>query len=127
MNNLDVWTCTIFSNETDVKSSLLILLAELELVRLDRGCGPDGMLTYVWDSKVESANPGYCFKMAGWTVRGRSADDKKTLLWKPYELAGIEPEPRTCFGPDGRGCFIPHDCDGRCAWAPWTKTEEVAA
>jgi hypothetical protein len=21
-----------------------------------------------------------------------------------------------CLGPDGVGCFIPHDCDGRCSW-----------
>jgi len=120
MNGLDGWTCTIFRNESDVKSSLLILGAELELVRLGRGCGPSGMLTYVWDKKVESPNPGYCFKMAGWEPQGRSADNKKTLLHKPFEQAGIDPHP-SCYGPDGKGCFIPHDCDGRCAWNPATQ------
>jgi hypothetical protein len=52
------------------------------------------MLTYVWDAKVRSVNPGYCFKMAGWVVhptKPRSADNRKTLLWKPYELAGVAP------------------------------------
>jgi hypothetical protein len=126
MNNLDGWTCTIFRNVGDVKSSLLILRAETALRDSDRGCGPDGMLTYVWDKRVASANPGYCFKMAGWKPIGRSADDKKTLLQKPFELAGIEPEPRTCFGPDGKGCFIPHDCDGKCACAPWMQEVPVA-
>lgn len=91
MNNLDGWTYTIFRNETDVKSSVLILAAERELAALDRGCGPDGMLTYVWDKKVESNNPGYCFKVAGWVTVGRSADNRKTLLWKPFWQAGFAP------------------------------------
>jgi hypothetical protein len=50
--------------------------------------GWNGMLTYVFDKKIRSSNPGYCFKCAGWTVRGRSADDRKTLLHKPFALAG---------------------------------------
>lgn len=54
-------------------------------------CGPDGLLTYVWDRKVTSANPGYCFKRAGWRTAGRSADNKKTLLRKPFNLAGVAP------------------------------------
>ena len=81
MNGLDGWTCTIFRNTGPVLSSSLILAAERELLsRFD--CGPDGLLTYVWDAKVASVNPGYCFKAAGWRRRGRSADGRKTLLWK---------------------------------------------
>ena len=87
-NNLDGWTCTIFRNESELRSSDLILSAELALVEHAADCGPDGMLTYVWDAKVASQNPGYCFKRAGWKRRGRSADDRKTLLAKPYYLAG---------------------------------------
>lgn len=93
MNGLDGWTCTIFRNESDALSSALILEAERALAEQGRGCGPDGMITYVWDKKVASVNPGYCFKRAGWTVRGRSADGRKTLLHKPYELAGVSPSP----------------------------------
>lgn len=52
------------------------------------GCGPNGMLTYVWDRKIRSVNPGYCFKRAGWSAVGRSADGRKTLLNKPFCLAG---------------------------------------
>ncbi len=66
--------------------------AEAELFAAARDCGPDGMLTYVWDSRVRSANPGYCFKRAGWTVhpaRPRSADGRKTLLTKAWEMAGL--------------------------------------
>jgi hypothetical protein len=91
MNGLDGWTCTIFRNVGAGLSSELILKAEAELVASGYGCGPDGMLTYVWDKRVKSVNPGYCFKRAGWIVhptRPRSADRRKTLLWKPYASAG---------------------------------------
>lgn len=91
MNGLDGWTCTIFRNESKRLSSELILAAEQELVKDGRGCGPDGMITYVWDKKVASANPGFCFKKAGWRVTGRSADGKKTLLQKPFVEAGKVP------------------------------------
>lgn len=95
MNKLSGWTCTIFRNDSEGRllSSLLVLEAEriLAIVHYD-DCGPDGMLTYVWDEKVRSnnsKNPGSCFKAAGWVAIGRSADNKKTLFWKPYELAGV--------------------------------------
>jgi hypothetical protein len=88
MNKLDGWTCSIFRNEGTGRSSDLILEAERALVASEYGCGPDGMLTYVFDAKVHSRNPGYCFKCAGWQVRGRSADGRKTLLYKPFALAG---------------------------------------
>lgn len=70
-------------------SSELVLDAEAALVLWVGDCGPDGMLTYVWDRKVASRNPGYCYKVAGWRAVGRSADGKKTLLWKPFDLAGV--------------------------------------
>lgn len=90
MNGLDGWTCTIFRNESQALSSRLILDAERAL-RATHDCGPAGMLTYVWDAKIRSANPGCCFKRAGWRAVGRSADDKKTLLSKPFGLAGCGP------------------------------------
>lgn len=89
MNNLDGWTCTIFRNTGPELSSSLVLAAEAILAQRHE-CGPDGMLTYVWDRKVASVNPGYCFKKAGWTRKGRSADKRKTLLTKPFEMAGID-------------------------------------
>lgn len=91
MNGLDGWTCTIFRNESPMLSSTLILDAELAIAECQYDCGPDGLLTYVWDRKVRSANPGYCFKLAGWRAIGRSADGRKTLLQKPRELAGVAP------------------------------------
>ena len=81
MNGFDGWTCTIFRNTGSVLSSRLIMAAENALlVRYD--IGPDGFMTYVWDRKVRSRNPGYCFKRAGYHIAGRSADGRKTLLRK---------------------------------------------
>lgn len=82
MNGLDGWTCTIFRNESPVKSSALVLAAEQALYDAGVDVGPDGLITYVWDKKVRSSNPGCCFKLAGWRTTGRSADGKKTLLQK---------------------------------------------
>lgn len=85
MNGLDGWTCTIFRNESlAYQSSTMILAAEIALLAEGYDVGPDGFITYVWDKKVASENPGYCFKLAGYKRRGRSADGKKTLLIKPY-------------------------------------------
>jgi hypothetical protein len=82
MNNRDGWTCTIFRNESLALSSDLILAAEDVLLGSGFTIGPDGMLTYVWDKRIHSVNPGYCFKCAGWRAIGRSADGRKTLLQK---------------------------------------------
>ncbi len=91
MNGLDGWTCTIFRNTGDALSSVLIVAAEVALLEHADGCGPDGLITYVWDNRVRSINPGYCFKRAGWRRTGRSADNRKTLLQKPWSLAGRMP------------------------------------
>ena len=92
MNGFDGWTCSIFRTVSQrVPASTLILEAEAWLVAERGNCGPSGLLTYVWDKKVASRNPGYCFKCAGWIVhpeKPRSADNRKTLLWKPWALAG---------------------------------------
>jgi hypothetical protein len=82
MNKLDGWTCTIFRNESSVLSSTLILDAERAPICYGYDIGPDGLLTYVFDQKVASVNPGFCFKKAGWKAIGRSADGRKTLLQK---------------------------------------------
>jgi hypothetical protein len=82
MNNLDGWTCTIFRNESFVRSSELILDAERAIAEFGYDIGKDGLLTYVWDTKIKSKNPGCCFKKAGWKAIGRSADNRKTLLQK---------------------------------------------
>ena len=97
MNGLDGWTCTIFRNEGSTLSSELILDAELAIPEVGYDVGLDGYLTYVWDSKIRSVNPGYCFKIAGWKVRGRSADGRKTLLWKEPPAGAIREHPQLAF------------------------------
>jgi hypothetical protein len=83
MNGLDGWTCTIFRNENSgFVSSQLVIAAELALVETGLDCGPAGMLTYVWDKKVASKNPGYCFKCAGWERAGVKLQRAKNLTQK---------------------------------------------
>jgi hypothetical protein len=96
MNNLDGWTCTIFRNESPVLSSELILEAEVILAYL-KECGPDGLITYVWDAKLKSTNPGYCFKCAGWQRLGTSKDGRKTRLGKPWSRVGISATTKLTF------------------------------
>jgi hypothetical protein len=98
MNGLDGWTCSIFRRTGGILASALVVDAERAIGALGLDCGPSGLITYVWDSKVSSANPGYCYKKAGWHTppncpgcafwNERSADGKKSLLHKPYHLAG---------------------------------------
>jgi len=71
--------CSVFRNEGKVKSSDLILEAE----ELAWHRWPHQRLyTYVWDAKVKSVNPGYCFKKAGWKTCGRNKDGRLTILEK---------------------------------------------
>lgn len=60
--------CAVFRNENPLHlSSSLILQAEV----LARARWPNERLfTFVNASKVDSVNPGYCFKKAGWVACG---------------------------------------------------------
>ena len=67
--------CAVFRNEGPILSSKLILMAEE--IAWERWKG-ERLYTYVDQSQVSSSNPGYCFKMAGWKVCGRTK--KRNLL-----------------------------------------------
>ena len=71
--------CSVFRNEGPVLSSGLI--REAEELAWDRW-PEERLFTYVWDAKVGSVNPGYCFKMAGWNVCGRTKVNDLTILEK---------------------------------------------
>ncbi|HNS04180.1 MAG TPA: hypothetical protein PKM78_17550 [Anaerolineae bacterium] len=71
--------CAVFRNEGDYLSSDLILAAE-ELAHL-RWPG-ERLYTYVNARKIKSANPGYCFKMAGWHTCGHSKTRHLVILEK---------------------------------------------
>lgn len=59
--------CAIFRNEGDLLSSNLIL----EAMKFAEVRWPGVRLyTYVDPKKIRSVNPGYCFKMAGWSWCG---------------------------------------------------------
>lgn len=73
----------VFRNESARQSSDIILEAEQRAVGK---WGPNRAYTYIDPRKIKSANPGYCFKQAGWTNVRRadgslwlSADGKHLL------------------------------------------------
>lgn len=71
--------CAIFRNEGPRLSSELILEAE-ELAW--RRWPNERLYTYVNPRKVNSGNPGYCFKVAGWQYCGLTASRKLHILEK---------------------------------------------
>lgn len=68
--------CTVFRNESRRQSSDVIL--EAEQWAYDRW-GELRLFTYVNPKKISSANPGYCFKKAGWQFVKRTRDGKHLL------------------------------------------------
>lgn len=75
--------CAVFHSESGVLSSALIL--EAELLAWARWPG-ERLYTYVNAGKIKSANPGFCFKCAGWRVCGHSGSG----------LVILEKYPATC-------------------------------
>ncbi len=71
--------CSIFRNETNKKSSNLILEAEGLAVNK---WGESRAFTYVSPKKIKSINPGYCFKVAGWNPCGTTKVNKLLILEK---------------------------------------------
>lgn len=72
--------CAIFRNETkNILSSELIL--EAEQIALDRW-PRDRFYTYINKDKIKSANPGYCFKRAGWVTYPETTQNGKIILEK---------------------------------------------
>ena len=72
--------CAVFRNESPLLSSDLIREA---VVLALRRWPHQRLFTYVNARKVRSSNPGYCFKMAGWRVAGRSSTGLILLEYDP--------------------------------------------
>ena len=69
LDGLDSWRCSIFRNESEHRSSDLIVEAMAETARLWEQEPPrDGWVTWVDTAHVRSTNPGWCFQCAGWTL-----------------------------------------------------------
>ena len=71
------YNCAIFRNESERRSSEIILEAEQ---RAFAKWGPNRLYTYIDPDKIKSANPGYCFKCAGWKYVGLSKSGKHLLV-----------------------------------------------
>lgn len=71
--------CAIFRNTSQLLSSQLII--EAEKLAWTRWPG-ERLYTYVNPRKIKSPNPGYCFKMAGWTVCGKTKAKGLVILEK---------------------------------------------
>lgn len=66
--------CALFRNESNRRSSEIILEAETYAVA---SWGPGQAWTFIDPRKVSSPNPGYCFKMAGWRSAGLTAGNRR--------------------------------------------------
>jgi hypothetical protein len=77
------YNCAIFRNESRRRSSDII--REAEGWAFEKW-GPHRLYTYVDPAEIRSVNPGYCFKMAGWTFE-RVTRSGKHLLIKALDAA----------------------------------------
>lgn len=93
MDGLDAWRCSIFRNEGAGLSSELIRQA-MELTETLWLARPtDGWITWIDTRKIASANPGYCFKQAGWWLdRDWSHRHLIRLRAEARRSAGEEPK-----------------------------------
>lgn len=82
-DGVEAWECTIFRNESAHLSSELVREAVEVTLREWGTPPPDGIITYVDQSKVRSNNPGFCFLKAGWTKCGYSKRRKLLRLKAP--------------------------------------------
>ena len=80
-NGQDGINCSIFRNESQTKSSTLIQEADAIAYKV---WSDKRHYTYVNAEKIKSANPGYCFKKAGWTQCGVTKVNRLIILEKIY-------------------------------------------
>jgi hypothetical protein len=79
-DELKAWECTIFRNESKYLSSDMIRVAVEATIAEWGQPPPDGIITYVDQSKVRSSNPGFCFLSAGFQRIGKSRHRGVLLL-----------------------------------------------
>lgn len=82
--------CAVFRNEGDTLSSTLIV----EAVEIAQRRWPgERLFTFVDGSKIKSANPGYCFKLAGWKACGKTGTGLLIFEWKRPTLMTVQMPP----------------------------------
>lgn len=93
--------CSMFRNETRVRSSHLIVDAISCLLSWEHAKNtewPDGIITGVSTTKTRSRRsplnlPGHCFRSAGFVEFEHKSDKSRADLWLKYQ--GQLPEPRS--------------------------------
>lgn len=68
MDGLDAYRNCVFRREGGPKASTLIEAAMQMTVAAWGEPPADGWVTWIEVNKVNSANPGYCYKQAGWSL-----------------------------------------------------------
>lgn len=85
------WNCSVFRNEGGVLSSTLVL----EAIAATRHCWgdppPEGMITFVDPRKIQSRNPGYCFRRAGFTRVGETTKGLWVFHLQPAHFPDAQP------------------------------------
>jgi hypothetical protein len=76
MDTQSGYNCALFRNESPRRSSEIILEAEQFAVKW---WGPGRAYTFIDARRVRSANPGYCYKVAGWCFVGLTKKGKHIL------------------------------------------------
>lgn len=85
------WVCSIFRNEGAGLASEMIVQA-VAATRAFFGEPPAlGMITFVKPSAVQSPNPGYCYKRAGFQTAGAAKDGKPCLQLLPGKMPPARP------------------------------------
>jgi len=79
-DGLQAWECTIFRNESQYLSRDMVRAAVAATISEWGQPPPNGIITYVDQSKVRSSNPGFCFLSAGFHKMGWSKRRKLLLL-----------------------------------------------
>jgi hypothetical protein len=86
------WTCTAFRNEGSVLSSVLIKQAVAATLFILGSRPPDlGFITFVNPAKINSSNPGCCFKKAGWKFAGFTQSRLHALQLLPAAFPSPSP------------------------------------
>lgn len=85
------WLCTLFRNESPALSSVLIVQA-IAATRYHWGPPPTlGMVTFVDPARVQSPNPGHCFKRAGFQRVGHTKSGLVVLQLRPEGMPPAAP------------------------------------
>ncbi len=85
------WLNSLFRNEGDYLSSELIRQAIAATLYYWPTPPRQGIITFVDASKIRSANPGYCYKCAGFSRAGQTQSGLVVLQMLPEDMPAAAP------------------------------------